>query len=55
MTMAEAGCQHLSEAGTVERLKIIFARFGIPEVLMTDNGPQLTSSEFAAFTQEYDF
>src|SRR4029434_630538 len=45
----------LTTATTVERLNIIFARFGIPEVLMTDNGPQFASSEFLAFAQEYDF
>jgi len=29
----------LRTATTVERLKLIFARFGIPEILVTDNGP----------------
>lgn len=45
----------LTTVTTVERLKIIFARFSIPEVLVTDNGPQFASSEFAAFSHEYDF
>ena len=30
-------------------LKYIFSQHGIPEVLMTDNGPQFSSSEFAEF------
>lgn len=45
----------LTTATTVERLKVIFARFGIPEVLVTDNGPQLASAEFAEFAREFDF
>ncbi len=40
---------------TVERLKVIFARFGIPETLVTDNGPQFASCEFAEFARDYDF
>ncbi len=42
----------------VERLKVIFARFGIPETLVTDNGPQFAScefAEFAVFARDYDF
>jgi len=47
-----ANLPKLITATTVERLKVIFARFGIPETLMTDNGPQFSSCEFA---QDYDF
>ena len=36
-------------------LKSIFSRHGIPEVLMTDNGPQFSSSEFAEFGKQYCF
>ena len=32
-----------------------FSRHGIPDVLMTDNGPQYTSQEFKDFTQEWEF
>ena len=32
----------LSTSTTVERLKVIFVRFGVPEILVTDNGPQQT-------------
>ncbi|KAL1484125.1 hypothetical protein MTO96_032758 [Rhipicephalus appendiculatus] len=36
-------------AKTVEKLRTIFAAFGLPEEVITDNGPQFVSSEFAAF------
>jgi len=37
------------------KLRMIFARFGPPEVLITDNGPQFTSAQFAAFAQSWRF
>ena len=36
-------------------LKIMFARYGIPNVLVTDNGPQFASAEFAAFATMWGF
>lgn len=39
----------------VTRLKATFARYGIPEVLVSDNGPQLASAEMKNFSKEYDF
>ena len=36
-------------------LKVVFARFGIPEVLVTDNGAQFSSAEFSVFTQTWGF
>ena len=44
------------KAGDVIRqLKIQMARHGIPEELMTDNGPPFSSSEFAEFSRQYEF
>lgn len=39
----------------VAKLKATFARFGIPEVMVSDNGPQLSSEEMREFSEEYDF
>ena len=36
-------------------LKSHFARNGIPDVVISDNGPQFTSSEFAQFGREWGF
>ena len=38
-----------TSAKITESLKQIFARFGVPYTLKTDNGPQLVSEEFEAF------
>ncbi|XP_055542554.1 uncharacterized protein K02A2.6-like [Wyeomyia smithii] len=43
----------LTSATTTE-LMIIFSRYGIPESLKADNGPQFTSEDFLAFCEEYD-
>lgn len=37
---------------TIRRLEEIFARFGFPETLVSDNGSQFTSSEFARFCKQ---
>ena len=34
---------------TIEVLRDLFARFGIPEQIVSDNGPQFVSEEFQAF------
>ena len=39
----------------VTHLKSIFARHGIPEVFISDNGPQYSSSLFTKFSREYKF
>lgn len=38
----------------VRRLKSIFACHGIPETIMSDNGPPFNSQDFATFMQEYE-
>ncbi|XP_060754235.1 uncharacterized protein K02A2.6-like [Neoarius graeffei] len=38
-----------TSAKTIEVLRGLFSHYGIPEVLVSDNGPQFTSEEFANF------
>ena len=33
----------------------MFARLGIPQKVISDNGPQYSSQEFVTFATEYDF
>ena len=49
---------HLSSttsAHVIQRLKTVFARFGIAEEVVSDNGPQFSSAEFQNFSKELDF
>ena len=39
----------------IATLKSMFARFGIPEVVRSDNGPQFSSLDFAQFANWYRF
>ena len=39
----------------INKLKDIFARWGIPEEVVSDNEPQFSSELFCKFSQEYDF
>ena len=39
----------------IQSLKEQFSRHGIPDVLVSDNGPQLTSNEFRRFAEEWEF
>ena len=41
--------------GVISHLKSIFARHGIPEVVVSDNGPQYSSAVFEEFSKEYEF
>ena len=36
-------------------MKSVFARYGIPDVLVTDNGPQFSSAKFAVFAKTWMF
>lgn len=38
-----------SSEKTIEELRSVFSRFGIPQQLVSDNGPQLVSEEFQFF------
>ena len=39
----------------IRKLKAHFARYGLPSVLISDNGPQFVSDEFKHFSIAYDF
>lgn len=39
----------------IKALKSIFAQHGIPDIMMSDNGPQYASEEFKLFTKMYGF
>ena len=39
----------------IKELKAIFARFGIPDCLVTDNGPQFSAAEFSVFAKTWMF
>ena len=38
-----------SSSPVIQSLKVIFARHGIPDVVVSDNGPQYSSDEFRKF------
>lgn len=44
-----------SSKTNIRKLKANFARRGIPEVLISDNGPQFTSHEFKKFSKDWEF
>lgn len=39
----------------IRKLKAHFARHGIPNSIMSDNGPQFKSSEFIFFSKKVEF
>ena len=39
----------------INHIKPQLARYGIPEVIVSDNGSELSSHEFAEFAREYGF
>lgn len=44
-----------SSASIINHLKSIMARHGVPETLVSDNGPQFSSKEFVLFAKDYGF
>ena len=42
-------------SGVAKALKAMFSRYRVPDVLVLDNGPQLSSAEFATFAGKWDF
>lgn len=45
----------VSTENIIMQLKIIFARFGIPCIVRSDNGPQFANSNFQTFSESYGF
>ena len=49
----EAVCKHsTSSAVVIEELRSVFARFGIPEMIVTDNGTGFVSQDFKVFLEK---
>ncbi|KAJ8874636.1 hypothetical protein PR048_025502 [Dryococelus australis] len=46
---------HMSDVTVIGKLKEVFARFGIPEIVRADNGSQFVSCNFQSFAQSYNF
>jgi hypothetical protein len=44
----------LSSKTVIKKLKCQFARYGIPSVIVSDNGTQYVSAEFRSFMKEWD-
>jgi transposase InsO family protein len=42
-----------TSSSIMNALKSVFSRHGIPQVLVSDNGPQYASQEFASFARKY--
>lgn len=47
--------QSTSAQEVIRKMSSIFARHGVPLEVLSDNGPQFTSREFARFAASYDF
>ena len=45
----------VTTSSVVRELKEIFARYGVPDTLVTDNGTQFSSAEFAVFARTWNF
>ena len=50
--------EHLTRATTTtvsRALRTLFSRYGVPDVLISDNGPQFASEEFSKFARRWGF
>ena len=41
--------------GVTKALKTMFTRYGVPDVMVSDNGPQFDSAEFTTFAKKWEF
>lgn len=42
-------------SAVIQKMKAIFSRHGVPDTLISDNGPQFSATEFAEFAKDYSF
>ena len=47
--------QKCNSSGIIKEFKVLFARYGVPDTLVLDNGPQFASKEFSTFTKTWGF
>ena len=47
--------ENTKSSTVIRKLKGHFARYGIPDCVVTDNGPQFTSDNFKEFAEKWDF
>jgi len=47
--------KNTTSSTVIGKLKSIFSRHGIPQVLISDNGPQFTSQDFKDFSTKWRF
>ena len=47
--------QDTSSVGVIGKMKCVFARWGIPFEVVTDNGHQLSSKDSKKFALDYNF
>ena len=47
--------ESLTTSGVIQTLKRMIARYGIMDILVSDNGPQFASRQFAEFALAYNF
>ncbi len=45
----------LTSGGVIQVLKGMFARYGVPDKFVSDNGPQFASEEFGGFARKWKF
>ena len=47
--------KNVDASETILRMKKIFSRHGIPDILVSDNGPQYSADEFSRFAKDWGF